>query len=250
METTWTLGCQNVPEIEFPASAGTAPGYLAVPASARGPATIVLQESAGLDDHIRSVCDGLATEGFFALAPDLYSAQTTTWPSEAEQKMMALSMDRAEQDMRGAAELLASQPGVEGPGVGAVGFCLGGGLAVWAAATCPQIAAAVIYYYVMPHGKPDFTAIKGPVLGHFGTADAFITLKDAKALEMELRGAGVEVTFDKYTGAGHAFFNDTDPLGTYDAPAALRSWERSVGFLRAALATPRASNISDNLIRV
>ena len=250
IEITWTLGCQNVPEIEFPAGAGAAPGYLAVPASERGPATIVIQEGAGLDEHIRSVCDRLASEGFFALAPELCRAQTTTWPSEAEQTLMVLSMDQAEQDMRGAVELLASQPGVEGPGVGAVGFCLGGGLAVWAAATCPQIAAAVTYYYVMPHGKPDFSGIKCPVLGHFGTADAFITLRDAKALEVELRSAGVDVTFDKYTGAGHAFFNATDPLGAYDAPAALRSWERSIGFLRATLATPRCSNISDNLITV
>jgi dienelactone hydrolase len=144
-----------MPDIEFPTSAGTAPGYLAVPTSKSGPATIVLQEWWGLDDHIRSVCDRLVTEGFFALAPDLYRGESTAQPSEAEQKMMALSMDQAEQDMRGAVEFLASQPGVQGPGVGAVGFCLGGGLSLWAAATCPQIAAAVTYYYVMPHGKPD-----------------------------------------------------------------------------------------------
>jgi carboxymethylenebutenolidase len=227
-----------MPEIEFPTGAGSAPGYLAVPAAAHGPATIILQEWWGVDDHIRSVCDRLAAAGFFALAPDLYRGQTTTQPSEAEQKMMALSMDLAEQDMCGAAEFLASQPGVEGPGVAAVGFCLGGGLALWAAATCPNITAAVTYYYVMPHGKPDFAQIKGPVLGHFGTADAFISLKDAKLLEMELRTAGVDVIFDKYTGAGHAFFNDTNRLGTYDAQAAERSWERTVTFLRGALATP------------
>ena len=64
MEITWTLGCQDVPEIEFPASAGAVPCYLAVPAFERGLATIVLQERAGLDDHIRSVCDRLASEGF------------------------------------------------------------------------------------------------------------------------------------------------------------------------------------------
>ncbi len=227
-----------MPDIEFPTSAGSTPGYLAVPAAAYGPATIVLQEWWGVDEHIRSVCDRLAAEGFYALAPDLYRGQTTIQPNEAEQKMMALSMDLVEQDMCGAADYLASQPGFEGRGVGAVGFCLGGGLALWAAATCPNIAAAVTYYYVMPHGKPDFTKIKGPVLGHFGTADTFISLKDAKTLEMELRAAGVDVIFDKYTGAGHAFFNDTNRLGTYDADAAQRSWERTVKFLRDRLATP------------
>ena len=235
-----------MPDIEFPTisgGAGEARGYLALPIAQRGPAAIVLQEWWGLDDHIRSVCDRLASEGFFALAPDLYDGQSTTQPSEAEQQMMALSMDQAEREMCGAAEFLASRPGVQGPGIGAVGFCLGGGLALWAAATCPQIAAAVTYYYVMPHGKPDFTGIKGPVLGHFGTADTFISLKDAKALETELRAAGVDVTFEKYTGAGHAFFNDTNRLGTYDATAAQLSWERTISFLHATLPAPSPKGI-------
>ncbi len=224
-----------MPDIEFPTSAGVAPGYLAVPAGEKGPATIVLQEWWGLDEHIRSICDRFAAEGFFALAPDLYRGETAAQPSEAEQKMMALSMDQAEKDMCGAADFLASQPGVEGKGVGSVGFCLGGGLSVWAAAYCPNIEAVVSYYYVMPHGKPDFKGIKGPVLGHFGTADAFVPVEDAKALEEEIRGAGVEVEFDFYEGAGHAFFNDTDRLGTYSESDAKRSWDRTVSFLRSAL---------------
>ncbi len=224
-----------MPEIEFPTSAGTTHGYLATPAGEQGPAVIVLQEWWGIEDHIRSVCDRLAAEGFYALAPDLYAGETTTQPSEAEQKMMALSMDKVEPQMCGAADYLASQPGFEGAGVGAIGFCLGGGLSVWAAANCPQIAATVTYYYVMPHGKPDFSKIKGPVLGHFGTADQFISHEEAKALEVELRDAGVDVSFHYYDGAGHAFFNDTDRMGTHDAEAARTSWERSVSFLRGAL---------------
>ena len=227
-----------MPDLEFPTGAGSTPGYLAVPAGEHGPATIVLQEWWGLDSHIRSICDRLAGEGFFALAPDLFRGETTTQPSEAEQKLMALSMDQAEQDMCGAAGFLAGQPGVEGSGVGALGFCLGGGLAIWAAAACPQITAAVSYYYVMPHGKPDFSKITGPVLGHFGTADAFIALEDARALESELADAGVDVTFHYYEGNGHAFFNDDNRLGTYDREAAERSWERTVSFLRTALSPP------------
>jgi len=224
-----------MPDLEFSTSTGTTPGYLAFPATGRGLATIVLQEWWGLDEHIRSVCDRLAAEGFFALAPDLYRGETTAQPSEAEQKMMALSMEQVEQDMCGAADFLASQPGFEGSGVGSIGFCLGGGLAVWAAATCANVSAVVSYYYVMPHGKPDFTKLKGPVLGHFGTADAFIPLEQAEALEAELRDAGVEVTFHYYEDAGHAFFNDTNRLGTHNAKDAERSWERTVSFLRRTL---------------
>jgi carboxymethylenebutenolidase len=226
-----------MPDIEFPTSGASAPGYLAVPDGEHGPAVIVLQEWWGVDEHIRSLCDRLAAEGFYALAPDLYRGETTTQPSEAEQKMMALSMAEVEKDMCGAAEYLASQPGFEGPGVGAVGFCLGGGLAIWAAATCPNIAAAVTYYYVMPHGKPDFSGIDGPVLGHFGTEDEFVPVADANKLEAELKDANVDTTFHYYEGAGHAFFNDTNRLGTFDPELAQRSWERTVSFLHSALAS-------------
>jgi carboxymethylenebutenolidase len=223
-------------EIEFSTSAGETKGYLATPADGTGPAVIVLQEWWGVEEHIRSVCDRLAAEGFFALAPDLFDGETTTQPSEAEQKLMALSMDKAEPQMCGAAEYLAGLPGVEGDGVGSLGFCLGGGLSVWASATCPKITATVSYYYVMPHGKPDFSNVKGPVLGHFGSEDEFIPLDDAKKLEGELRDAGVDVTFHYYDGNGHAFFNEIDRLGTYDADAAQLSWQRTVSFLREALA--------------
>lgn len=224
-----------MPEINFAANGGEAPGYLATPSSKQGPGVIVLQEWWGLDDHIRSVCDRLAAEGFFALAPDLYRGETTTQPDEAEQRMMAISMEQAEKDMRGAVEHLAALEGVKGQQVGAIGFCLGGGLAVWAAATNRRIAAAVSYYYVMPHGKPDFSKIEAPVLGHFGTDDQFVSLEDARALEAQLREAGVETTFEYHEGVGHAFFNDTDRLGTYDAAATEKSWGTTIAFLREQL---------------
>ncbi len=221
-------------DVEFPSNGSTAPGYLATPKSGGGPGVVVLQEWWGLVPHIRDVCDRLAAEGFVALAPDLYRGDTTNEPDEAQQKMMALDMDQAERDMRGAVDHLVDLPEVTG-GVGALGFCLGGGLCVWAAAANPKVQAVVTYYYVMPHGKPDFSKIKAPILGHFGTADDFVSVDDAKGLEAEMRDAGVDTTFELYDGAGHAFFNDTNRLGTYDADAAQLSWTRTVNFLRSHL---------------
>ncbi len=222
-------------QVEFPSNGSTAPGYLSTPTSGSGIPVVVLQEYWGLENHIRDVCDRLAAEGFVALAPDLYRGETTTQPDEAEQKMMAMSMDQAERDMRGAVDYLAQHEATQGRGVGSVGFCLGGGLSVWAASANPRVTAAVSYYYLMPHGKPDFSKIEAPVLGHFGTADDFVSVDDAKALEREMSDAGVDVDFEFYEGAGHAFFNDTNRFGTYDADAARRSWETTVGFLRSNL---------------
>jgi carboxymethylenebutenolidase len=224
-----------MPDVTFPANGATAPGYLAVPDSGGGPGVVVLQEWWGLVPHIRDVCDRFAGEGYLALAPDLYRGETTDQPDEAGQKMMAMAMDQAEKDMRGAVDFLAEHEGFEGKGVGSVGFCLGGGLSVWAASANPKVKAAVTFYYVMPHGKPDFSKIEAPVLGHFGTADEFVSVDDAKNLEAELREAGVDARFEFYDGAGHAFFNDTNRLGTYDPQAAEAAWRRTLEFFDSNL---------------
>ena len=224
-----------MPDVEFQANGSTAPGYLAVPESGKGPGVVVLQEWWGVDDHIRSVVDRFAEEGFVALAPDLYRGETTDQPDEAQQKMMALNMDQAEKDMRGAVDYIAEHEAYDGGGIGSVGFCLGGGLAVWAATANDKVDAVVSYYYVMPHGKPDFSKVQAPVQGHFGTADDFVPVDDAKQLEQELNDAGADAKFEFYEGAGHAFFNDTDRLGTYDENHAKDAWRKTVDFFKSHL---------------
>jgi carboxymethylenebutenolidase len=224
-----------MPDVEFEANGGTASGYLAVPESGKGPGVVVLQEWWGVDDYIRQYCDRFASEGFVALAPDLYHGETADQPDEAQQKMMALNMDEAEKEMRGAVDYIAQHEATEGNGVAAVGFCLGGGLAVWAGTVNPKVKAVASYYYVMPHGKPDFTKLQGPVIGHFGTADDFIPVDDAKGLEQEIKDAGGDATFEFYEGAGHAFANPHDRLGTYNEEHDRSAWQKTVDFLKRHL---------------
>jgi carboxymethylenebutenolidase len=221
-------------EVEFEANGATAKGYLAEP-EGEGPGLVVLQEWWGLDDHIRSVCDRFAAEGYVALAPDLFHGETPEQPDEAQQKMMAMNMAEAEKEMRGAVDYVAAHPKCTGD-VGTVGFCLGGGLSIWTATVNDKVGAAVSFYYVMPHGKPDFSKLAGkPVLGHFGEDDDFIPPDDAKALQQELNQAGAEAMFHYYEGAGHAFFADHDRMGTYHPEHAETSWDRTVEFLRRHL---------------
>ena len=90
----------------FASNGSQAEGYLAVPASGSGPGVLVIQEWWGLVPHIRDVCDRFASEGFVALAPDLYHGASTTEPDEAGKLMMGLSIDRAAKDMSGAVDFL------------------------------------------------------------------------------------------------------------------------------------------------
>ena len=50
-------------DIEFASDGERARGYLALPASGRGPGVIVIQEWWGLNDHIKAIVDRLAREG-------------------------------------------------------------------------------------------------------------------------------------------------------------------------------------------
>ncbi|HLM27277.1 MAG TPA: dienelactone hydrolase family protein [Thermoleophilaceae bacterium] len=222
-----------MPEVEFQANGRTAPGYLAVPEPGSGPGVVVLQEWWGVDDSVKRMVDAFAEEGFVALAPDLYHGETTEQPDEAQQKMMAMNMEETEKELRGAVDYVSEHEAYDGSGIGAVGFCLGGGLAVWAGTANPKVDAVVTYYYVMPHGKPDFSKLDAPVLGHFGNSDDFVPVDDAKALEKEIDEAtDHQVEFVFYEGAGHAFSNDHNRMGTYHEGHAQKAWRGTVDFLK------------------
>src|SRR5207344_3638624 len=109
--------------VEFPANGTTTAGYLAAPATGKGPGVLVIQEWWGLVGHIKSVCDRFAAEGFSALAPDMYHGQTASEPDGAGKLFMALNIGQAEKDLRGAASYLAAHSSTVK--VGAVGFCMG-----------------------------------------------------------------------------------------------------------------------------
>ncbi|MFY9487098.1 MAG: dienelactone hydrolase family protein [Solirubrobacterales bacterium] len=219
--------------VEFASNGGTAQGYLATPESGNGPAVIVVQEWWGLQPEIKSVCDRYAAEGFFALAPDMFHGETTDQPSEGEQKLMALNVERAEKDLRGAVDFVAEQAGVDE--VGSTGYCIGGALCLYAAALNPKVAATSSFYYVFPHAKPDFAKIEGPVLMHFGTNDDFIPTDAAEELVDEIAQAGVDVHAEFYEGMGHAFCNTANRLGTYDEAACELAWSRTLEFFRKNL---------------
>ena len=93
----------------------------------------MLQEWWGLNAQIKEVCDRFASEGFVALAPDIYRGEVTTEPDEAGKMMMALNIERAAKDMAGAIDFLRAHDAVTSNGVGVIGFCMGGGLALWLA---------------------------------------------------------------------------------------------------------------------
>ncbi|HLI45110.1 MAG TPA: dienelactone hydrolase family protein [Acidimicrobiales bacterium] len=222
--------------IEFPSNGSTGEGYLATPDGASGPGVVVIQEWWGLVDHIKDVCDRFAREGFVALAPDLYHGKTVTEPDEAGKAMMAMQLDRAAKDLSGAVDAVSERG--RGRGVGVVGFCMGGGLAlVLAAQRNDAVRAVVPFYGALPWEgvQPDYGSITGAVLGHYAENDGWANPEVVAELERRLRASGnTDVTMHIYPGTEHAFFNDTRPE-VHDPAASRLAWERTVEFLRSRL---------------
>ena len=220
----------------FPSAGGTAHGYLALPSAGSGPGVVVIQEWWGLTDHIADVCDRLAGEGFVALAPDLYGGRTTHDADEAGEMMMALPVDQAARDLGGAVDFLLQHEAVTSSSVGAVGFCMGGGFVLLLAAQQGEkVGAAVPFYGVGPAVPDTYTGVRAAVQGHYGEQDGFYPVDQARQQEEQIRSeSGADVEFFFYP-AGHAFHNDTNAIGTYDAEQARLAWSRTVEFLRTRL---------------
>jgi carboxymethylenebutenolidase len=218
--------------VNFPSNGGTTAGYLATPAGGKGPGVIVIQEWWGLVDHIKKVADRFAAEGFSALAPDLYHGQTATEPDAAGKLFMALNIAQAEKDLRGAAKFLAGHSSTAK--LGAVGFCMGGQLALFAATLNPNVGPVVDFYGVHPNVKPDYSKLSGPVLGLFAEKDAFVTPQVAKDLDAAIKKAGKTSEIHIYPGVDHAFFND-ERADVYDKAAAQDAWRRTLAHFRQHL---------------
>jgi carboxymethylenebutenolidase len=218
--------------VEFPSNGHTAKGYLATPTSGKGPGVIVIQEWWGLVGHIKSVADRFAAAGFSALAPDLYHGQTASEPDAAGKLFMALNIERAEKDLSGAAKYLAGHSSTAK--LGAVGFCMGGQLALFAGCTNPSVGPVVDFYGIHPNVKPDYSKLSGPVLGLFAEKDAFVTPQTARQVEADIKKAGNTVDIHIYPGVDHGFFND-ERADVYNKASAEDAWRRTLDLFKKTL---------------
>jgi carboxymethylenebutenolidase len=220
--------------VTFAANGHAADGYLSLPPSGKGPGLLVIQEWWGLVDHIKTLADRFAAEGFVALAPDLYHGERTTSPDQAGKLLMALNIAETGKDLRGAAAYLRAHATVSPKKVAALGFCMGGQLALYAAQEHPDVIDAVVDFYgIHPKVIIEPARVKVPVLGHFALQDQSVPIASVRTLAADVRKAGGSFELHEYD-AGHAFFNDSRPQ-VYNAACAKLAWERSLAFLMSRL---------------
>ena len=82
---------------------------------------------------------------------------------------------------------------------------------------------------------PDWSGLTAPVRGHFAASDDFFPPDAVRELERQLQDMGKDVALEIHAACGHAFLNEENPLGTYDAGLADNCWAATAAFLHDRL---------------
>ncbi len=216
-------------------NSGTMRGYLVQP-SGKGPfpAVVVIHENRGLNPYIEDVARRLAVEGFLALAPDgLYPLGGYPGNDDDGRELQAkLAQAKLRTDLLNSARFIKAHPLSNGK-FGAIGFCYGGGIVNYLAATMGSDLQAGVPYYGVAADTASVPNIKAPLLCHLAERDERINAT-YPAFENALKAAGAPYQVYIYPGTQHGFHNDSTPR--YNAEAAKLSWERTLNHFKNRLA--------------
>lgn len=197
--------------IEIDSADGKFGAYLAIPHTRKGPGIVLIQEIFGVNEHIRSVAEQYAADGYLVIAPDLFwrsghrielTYDEAGW-KRAVELMNATDVGKAQTDIELAIDALKAQPGLDG-GIASIGYCFGGLLSYHTAAN-GLVDVAIAYYGGGIQNQLDRADdIEVPLLMHFGEQDSHIPLEAVeKIAERFENNDNVEIVV--YPEAEHGF---------------------------------------------
>jgi len=221
---------------------GSFGGYLSSPASGKGPGVLVIQEIFGINPWVRGICDWYASQGYIALAPDLFwrlkpGIQLDPM-KDADFKqgldyMGKFNFDQGVGDIQTTITTLRTSPGSTGK-VGHIGFCMGGFLAFLTAARTDSDAGACYYGGGTHSVLGEAPKIKKPTVLHFAGNDEYMPIAAQEQIKDAVKG-NPNVTVYVYPGTAHGFCRSTDPRH-YDAAACTLAHSRTLDLFKKALA--------------
>jgi len=212
-------------------------GFLSRPSGGGERTAIVLVHGyRGLDDGQRAVTRRFAQEGFVCLSPDLFHGKTYHTLEDCALKKTSLDIPRAVNHIVDSVPYLRKLPWVGVKKVAVLGFCMGGGLALYALAQSKVFSAGVIYYQSLFPDPEDLKTIGAPMLCHYGTDDPGTTQTEIEMFRASLDRFKKKYRIEMYPGAGHAFLNNPSSKSAANRDAAAKSVAVTSKWLKKVLA--------------
>ncbi|HKN15410.1 MAG TPA: dienelactone hydrolase family protein [Candidatus Sulfotelmatobacter sp.] len=227
VELTVTDGTRMAAYVARPNDSGAHPGLL------------VFQEAFGVNHHIRDVTERFATQGYVAIAPELFhrtappgfEVSYTDFPSVMPH-MQAVTTETAEADVRAAYDWMRSHGAVEADEISCVGFCMGGRVSFIANSTVPLRAAVSFYGGGIAPGLLGRAAkLQAPSLFLWGGLDKHITPEQRRAVTEALSAEKKIYVNAEFSRADHGFF--CDERAAYEPNSARQAWALTLEFLRS-----------------
>lgn len=195
------------------------------------PGILIAHEAPGLTDHVKARARMLAELGYVAMALDMYG-QADLPVEVAHEYSRQLMADGAlmRRRARAALDLLALHPNCDGTRLAAVGFCLGGVVALELARDRAPIRCAVGFH---PGLMRPLGSARGPIaakiLMMIGGDDPVVGSDDRAAFVRDMKEAGADWQLHVFGGVGHSYTNrEIDarrmPGFAYDGRADRRAW--------------------------
>lgn len=213
----------------------------------RGPAVVFFMDAGGIRPTVFDMAQKLADAGYLVLVPDLFYRFGAYGPFDPVEilkgdfratlgpLMATTSNAKAAQDTAALLGFLDTRDDVERPKVGAVGFCMGGGMAIVAAGTHPERFAAVASFHggnlaTDASDSPHRFASKLEARLYIAAAtdDHSYPPEMARRLETALRECDVPFEAETYPAA-HGWMKPDFP--SFDAVAAEQGWRAMLAFL-------------------
>lgn len=242
----------KIERIEYKVGDASYKGVLAYDDAAKDkrPGVLVCHEWWGCNEYMENRVRMLAEEGYVAFAPDMYgSGRVTSDPKQASDWLGALFADpKAMVDRAGTGlKLLAEHARTDSTRLAAIGYCMGGTVALTLARSDAPHAAnlkAVVTFHTSNISAKDPATnrnIKGSVLVCHGAIDSFVQPAEIEKFHKQMDEAGVDYQFISYSGALHAFTNPgADKYGVdgvkYHETADKRSWKHMLTLFAEKLA--------------
>jgi len=240
-------------ETSIPSQGDNMPAFHARPRHASGPlpVVIVVQEIFGVHEHIRDICRRLASEGYLAVAPELYfregdPADYSDISTLLKELVSKVSDAQVLADLDHVANWASRHDG-DMRNIAVTGFCWGGRISWLYAAHNPQVKAAVAWYGKLvgektlkqpKHPLDVAVDLNAPVLGLYGGKDDGIPLESVELMRQALRAANAKAEIVVYPDAGHAFNADYRP--SYHQESAQDGWQRMLAWFKSAGVAPAA----------
>ena len=219
---TYELNSQNVNYYE------NTQGYLAKPKTEGVyPGVVMIHESFGLNDYIKSSAESLASFGYSVLAVDLFSGKVANNIEETKSLVGSLDQELAILNMKAAVKYLRQNE--KSPKVAAMGWGFGGSQTLKFSLSGEKLDATVIYYGDLLLEAKKLSPITWPVLGIFGEQDIQVPVESARVFDTVLTKLKTPHQVVIYPEAGFDFANPTSP--NYSPKDSAEAWTKTVEFL-------------------